>query len=253
MWKDKKVACVIPARLQSSRFPRKILTLLKGKPLIEWVWLAAKKVSLFDEVVFAIDAEETAQVIESFGGKYHMTSIDHPVGTDRLAELQKRGVIKADVWVNWQADGPFINESTIHDLLQSCDRDGADVWTLKKRIFSEEDILSPDVPKVVCDAKGKALYFSRSTLPFYRKVPNGKEKIYYKHVGLYAYSDAGLKKISTLSPCDLEVIEQLEQLRFLYNGLDVQVHETQYETLEVDLPEHLAKAESVMDQKKIYG
>lgn len=253
MWKTKKVACVIPARLQSSRFPRKILAPLKGKPLIEWVWMAAKKVACFDEVVFAIDAEETSSVIKSFGGKYYMTCPDHPVGTDRLAELQKNGLIKADVWVNWQADGPFINESTIHDLLQSCDKDSADVWTLKKRIFSEEDILSPDVSKVVCDEKGRAMYFSRSTLPFYRKVPQGKQKIYYKHVGLYAYSDVGLKKISALAPCDLEVIEQLEQLRFLYHGLHVQVHETQYETLEVDLPEHLARAESVMDQKKIYG
>lgn len=253
MWNTKRVACIIPARLQSSRFPRKILAPLKGKPLIQWVWSAAKKVACFDEVVFAVDAEETAEVIKGFGGKSYMTSPDCPVGTDRLAELQKRGLVKADVWVNWQADGPFINERTIHDLLQSCDKDGADVWTLKKRLFSEEDILSPDVSKVVCDAGGKAMYFSRSTIPFYRKVPQGKEKIYYKHVGLYAYSDAGLKKISSLPPCDLEVIEQLEQLRFLYQGLHVQVHETEYETIEVDTPEHMVRAEQFMDQKKIYG
>ncbi|MBM3207729.1 MAG: 3-deoxy-manno-octulosonate cytidylyltransferase [Chlamydiae bacterium] len=246
MWNDKKIACVIPARLQSTRFPRKILEPLKGKPLIEWVWSAASKVSYFDELVFAIDSEETARVIEGFGGRYYMTSLDCPVGTDRLVELQKRSLVSADVWVNWQADGPFITEKTIENLLQSCDKDNADVWTLKKRLHKEEDIISPDVSKVVCDANGKALYFSRATLPFYRKVPEGKEKIYYKHVGLYAYSDNGLKKISTLQPCDLEVIEQLEQLRFLYNGMHVQVHETQYETFEIDLPEHVKRAEGLL-------
>ena len=246
MWNEKKIACVIPARLQSSRFPRKILALLAGKSLIEWVWNAAKKIECFDEVVFAIDSEETAKVIEGFGGRYYMTSIDCPVGTDRLVELQQRGLVQADVWVNWQADGPFITEETIRDLLQTCDEDNVDVWTLKKQIFSEEDILSPDVSKVVCDKNGKALYFSRSTIPFYRKTPEGKEKVYYKHVGLYAYSNLGLKKISMLPPCDLEVIEQLEQLRFLFNGLTVQVHETQYQTLEIDLPEHLERAKALI-------
>jgi 3-deoxy-manno-octulosonate cytidylyltransferase (CMP-KDO synthetase) len=240
---------VIPARLQSSRFPRKILTNLSGKPLIEWVWAAAKKVDIFDEVVFAIDANETADVINGFGGKYIMTSSSCLSGTDRLVELQKRGEVKADVWVNWQADGPFICRDAIFDLLQSCDRDLADVWTLKKQIIADEDVLSPDVSKVVCDIRGRAMYFSRSSIPFYRRTVPGKEKIYFKHVGLYAYSDAGLKKISKLPSCDLEVIEQLEQLRFIYNGLWVQVHETQHETLEIDLPEHLAKAEEVMVRK----
>jgi 3-deoxy-manno-octulosonate cytidylyltransferase (CMP-KDO synthetase) len=249
MWNKCRVACVIPARLQSSRFPRKILTNLSGKPLVEWVWAAAKKVDIFDEVVFAIDAEETARVIESFGGRYIMTSSSCLSGTDRLVELQKSGAIKADVWVNWQADGPFISRDAICDLLQSCDCDHADVWTLKKQISSDEDVLSADVSKVVCDARGRAMYFSRSCIPFYRRMIPGKEKIYFKHVGLYAYSDSGLKKISELPPSDLEVIEQLEQLRFIYNGLWVQVHETQHETLEIDLPEHLAKAEEVVARK----
>jgi 3-deoxy-manno-octulosonate cytidylyltransferase (CMP-KDO synthetase) len=246
MWNNKKIACVIPARLQSTRFPKKILANIKGKPLIEWVWNVATQVSYFDDVVFAIDAQETAHCIESFGGRYYMTSVECLSGTDRLVELQKRKLITADVWVNWQADGPFITEKTIQDLLQTCDQDLSDVWTLKKRLHREEDMLSPEVSKVVCDVDGKALYFSRATLPFYRKLPEGKEKIYYKHIGLYAYSDAGLEKISKLSPCDLEVIEQLEQLRFLYNGLYVKVHETQHETLEIDLPEHVALAEGLL-------
>ena len=250
MYNGKKVACIIPARLQSTRFPRKILAPLQGKPLLQWVWEAAKAVSLFDDVVIALDAEETAEVVRGFGGKYFMTSKECPVGTDRLCELQKKGLVSADVWVNWQADGPFITEETIKDLLQSCGSDAADVWTLKKRVYKEEDIASNELPKVVSDAFGYAMYFSRSTIPFYRKLPEGKEKVVYKHVGLYAYSDGGLKKISSLSPCDLEVFEQLEQLRFLYNGLKVRVHETSYETLEVDLPSHLAKAEEVMRERR---
>lgn len=250
MWNKLKVACIIPARLASTRFPRKILTPIQGKPLIQWVYEAAKKVKYFDDLCFAIDSEETAKVIEGFGGKYFMTSLHCPVGTDRLVELKEKKLIEADVWVNWQADGPFINEKTIEELLQSCDKDGADVWTLKKRIYSEEDILSPDVSKVVCDKNGRALYFSRSTIPFYRKVIEGKEKIYFKHVGIYAYSDKGLGMIGSLPPCDLEVIEQLEQLRFLFNGLLVQVHETEYETIEVDLPEHIIKAEAMLKEKK---
>ena len=245
MWKDKKVVCVIPARLQSSRFPRKILAPLNGRPLIQWVWDAARGVSCFDDVVFAIDSDETAKVIEGFGGRFFMTSLECASGTDRLIELQKKGLLQADIWVNWQADGPFIKEFTIHDLLQSSHHDGADVWTLKKQLFSLEDIESAEVSKVVCDRWGRALYFSRSTLPFYRKVPPQKEKVYYKHVGLYAYSNSGLEKIGHLPVCDLEVIEQLEQLRFLFNGLHVQVHENQYETLEIDLPEHLDKARAI--------
>lgn len=247
MWKSKKIACVIPARLQSTRFPRKILAPLQGKPLIQRVWEAARQVSLFDEVVFAIDAEETAQVIEKFQGRYFMTSESCPSGTDRLVELQKKGHVKADIWVNWQADGPFITEKVIQDLLMSCDERDADVWTLKKRLVDLHEAEAVDVCKVVTDVHDFALYFSRSLIPYYRKVPNGSQKKYYKHIGLYAFSDEGLKKISTLSPCELEINEQLEQLRWLYHGLKVKVHETDYETLEIDLPEHLIKAQKIFD------
>ncbi|NDD58452.1 MAG: 3-deoxy-manno-octulosonate cytidylyltransferase [Chlamydiae bacterium] len=246
MWKNKKIVCVIPARLNSSRFPRKILASLHGKSLIEWVWNAAIKVSCFDKVVIAIDDLETASVIDKFGGQYLMTSQDCLSGTDRMIELESKGYIQGDVYVNWQADGPFISEQTIHDLLQSCDDESMDVWTLKKRLLNQEDILSPEVSKVVCDIQGRAMYFSRATLPFYRKTIPGKEKIYFKHIGLYAYSSKGLQKISSITPCDLERIEQLEQLRFLYHGIKVQVHETLHETLEIDIPEHLEKAKNLL-------
>jgi 3-deoxy-manno-octulosonate cytidylyltransferase (CMP-KDO synthetase) len=246
MWKGKKIVCVIPARLGSSRLPRKILAPIAGRPLIEWVWQAASQVACFDDLTFAIDDEETAKVIEAFGGRWLMTDKGCMSGTDRLVELQRRGAVQGDIWVNWQADGPFIREKTIHDLLTTCNEEGIDVWTLKKRIDDPALIQSPDVCKVVTDCQDCALYFSRAPIPFYRKVIEGKEKVYYKHVGLYAYHERGLKAIGALAPAELELAEQLEQLRFLYNGLKVKLHETQAETLEIDTAAHLAEAERLM-------
>ena len=239
-----KVACIIPARLKSTRFPRKMLSNLRERPLLQWVWEAASAVKLFDEVAFAVDSEETAALIESFGGKYHMTSESCPSGTDRLAELLNRGAVDADIWVNWQGDEPFISEPMILDLLQSCDKEESDLWTLKKKITNPEEAGNPHIAKVVCDHAGFALYFSRSEIPFYRDTDAFSKKTFYKHVGLYAYTREALSKISTLLPCEIEQAEQLEQLRFLYNNLRLRVHETEYEVFGIDLPEHLARAET---------
>lgn len=240
-----KVACIIPARLQSTRFPRKMLATLANKPLLQWVWESASKVPLFDEVVFAVDSEEIAQLVRSFGAKCFLTSVSCANGTERLIELQERKLVQADIWVNWQGDEPFINEQMIRDLLQSC-RDESDVWTLKKRIVNPHEIISPQFAKVVCDDQGNALYFSRSPIPYYR---DAGEKTYYKHVGLYAFTADSLRKISKLKPCEIEVAEQLEQLRFLYHGLRVRVHETQHEVIGIDLPEHLALAEARLEKQ----
>lgn len=240
---SKKIACVIPARLKSTRFPRKMLSILKGKPLLQWVWERASAIPLFDTVTFAIDAEETAKLIDRFEGKYLMTSEACPSGTDRLVELMQRNLIDADIWVNWQGDEPFINEDMINDLLQTCETDGSDLWTLKKKIVKTEEVLSPHVAKVVCDCNGNALYFSRSQIPYYRDASPGEHKIYFKHIGMYAYTRQALQKISQLKPCEIEMAEQLEQLRFLYHNLRIKVHETQHEVFGIDLPEHLAAAE----------
>ena len=242
MIEDKKVVCVIPARLQSSRFPRKILALLGEKPLIQWVWEAAIKISFFDEVVFAVDSEETARIIEGFGGRFYLTSIDCESGTDRLAELQKKGIIQGDIWVNWQADEPFITEKILRDLLFSSRNELADIWTLKTRILHDEQIKDPNSPKVVCDVHGFALYFSRSPIPYYRNLQDSQPK-YFKHIGLYAYSNEALKKISEMPECELAQAESLEQLRFLSYGLKIQVNETSEETIGIDLPEHLVTAD----------
>lgn len=235
----KKIACVIPARLKSTRFPRKILSLLHRKPLIQWVWEAAKSVPLFDSVTIAVDANETADVVQSFGGSSIMTSESCPSGTMRLCELLHRNEIDADILVCWQGDEPFLHEKIISELLQSARSDAADVWTLKKRISAHEDIHSPHVAKVVTDSEGYALYFSRSPIPYHRDM---QETIYYKHIGIYAYTRNALERLAQLPSSYLAEAEQLEQLNFLYHGLKVRVHETSHEGFGIDIPEHLEKA-----------
>lgn len=234
-----KIVCVIPARLDSSRFPKKVLAMLGEKPMLQWVWEAASSVDLFDDVAFAIDDSETARLIDSFEGKHFMTSPDCPSGTDRLIELQSEGKMQGDIWVNWQGDEPFIHQEMIENLLQTTD-ETYDIWSLRKEIEREEDIEDPNIVKVVTDPQDRALYFSRSPIPYDR---DGLEDVtYYKHVGIYAYTTDALKQISTLSPSLLERAEGLEQLRFLENGMNIQVHETAHESLGIDIPEDLARA-----------
>lgn len=230
-----KVVCVIPARLHSKRFPRKVLSYLGGKPLLQWIWEAAISCPQFDMVAFAIDHPETANLIRRFQGKYFMTSENCPSGTDRLIELMESRIMEGDIWVNWQGDELFINSSMISDLLQTMNDQAIDVWTLKKQITDEVDIKNPHVVKVVTNQMGHALYFSRAPIPYARDgVAN-----YYKHIGLYAYRTSTLQKIQQLSLSPLEKIEALEQLRFMEEGLKIQVHETSMDTQGIDIPEDL--------------
>ena len=254
MINDNKIVCVIPARLKSTRFPKKALAALCGKPTIQWVWEAASKISFFDEIVFAIDSLETAEVIKSFGGKYIMTSEHCKSGTDRLIEIARSGDLTADIWVNWQGDEPFVNEAMIKDLLQSCSEDmkkgDLGIWTLKKRIVKEEDVNAVNVAKVVCDHDGNALYFSRSPIPCYRDASIGfDQRLYYKHIGMYAFTTKSLLSIGEMMPSYLEDAEALEQLRFLHNGFKVKTHETSYEVIGIDTPEDLLRAERRMQSE----
>ncbi len=234
-----KIACVIPARLKSSRLPRKILAPLHKKPLLQWVWEAASKVSLFDSVTVAVDADETARVVRSFGGNCFMTAENCPTGTHRLCELLLEQKISADIIVNWQSDEPFLHEQMMRELLQSIKTDQADVWTLKKQITTIEEIHSPHIAKVVTDENGYALYFSRCPIPFHRDT---KTTTYYKHIGLYAYRKKALERLTHLPTSHLAEAEQLEQLNFLYHGLKIRVHETAHDGFGIDLPEHLEQA-----------
>lgn len=237
-----KIICVIPARLNSVRFPQKILQLLQGKPLIQWVWERACSISCFDQVVIALDAEETQKVAQSFGADCVMTSQQCLSGTDRLIEVMQKRAMQADVWVNWQADEPFINEQMIKDLLTN----QGDVWTLKKKIVNPLDVLSPHITKVVCNHEGYALYFSRSAIPHYRD--QDSSALYYQHIGLYAFSQTALERISKLGACMLEQAEKLEQLRFISHNLRIRVNETTENSLGIDLPEHMIEAEKYLTQ-----
>jgi 3-deoxy-manno-octulosonate cytidylyltransferase (CMP-KDO synthetase) len=254
----KKIVCVIPARLESTRFPRKILSLLCGRPLLEWVWKAARSVDLFDEIVFAVDSQITADLVTSFGAKYFMTSVSCKCGTDRLIELFQNNELAADIWVNWQGDEPFIVKQMIVDLLQSVDEQNGEMWTLKTLIQNPQDIFAINIAKVVCDKNGLAMYFSRSPIPCFRDERDAAvliaKKIYYKHVGLYAFTSQALHKIATMGSSDLEDAEKLEQLRFLDYGLRIKVHQTQHEVFGIDVPDDLVKAEkhakNVLEQKQ---
>ncbi len=238
MHKNKSIVCVIPARMQSTRFPRKMVAPLGGKPLIQWAFEGAKKVSFFDKVVVAVDGDELYDIVTGFGGEALITSPDCLSGTDRLIELQQTGKIQGDIWVNWQGDEPFLTEETIGSLLQTCDAPSGEIWTLKRKITKKEEIESPHVVKVVCDARGRALYFSRSCIP-------SDKKNLYAHVGIYAYTDEALRKIGGFSPSPLEKQESLEQLRYLYHGMQIEVHEISQEIFGIDTKEELAIAEQM--------
>jgi 3-deoxy-D-manno-octulosonate cytidylyltransferase len=252
MKNQKRIVCVIPARLESTRFPRKVLAMLSGKPLLEWVWQAAQKVTLFDDVVFAVDSPLTAQLVADFGGKYFMTSPDCKCGTDRLVELWQSGRVSADIWVNWQGDEPFVNACMIEDLLQTVDDERVHMWTLRKCIQNAQDIFSLHIAKVVCDKNGHTMYFSRSPIPCFRDEVDPEvlvnKKIYYKHVGLYAFTTQALQMISCMGSSDLEDAEKLEQLRFLDHGLCIKAHKTEYEVFGIDLPQDLSKAEKHLQE-----
>ena len=246
MFKGKKIACIIPARLNSTRLPEKVLLNLAGKPILQWVWDAARRTTFFSDIVFAIDSEKTARLIDGFGGRYLMTSQNCKTGTDRLIEVVHLGEIEADVFLNWQADEPFISPQMIQALLQTCDSAESDNWTLKKRIVEREDINDPNVVKVVCDIDNFALYFSRSLIPYYRN--NDVGKVYYKHIGLYAYKVSALRKIAKIGHSYLEEAESLEQLRFLHHKISIQVHETDTDVIGINTLDDLNRAAQIISK-----
>ncbi len=238
MLNGKRVVCVIPARLMSKRFPKKVLQYLAGKPILQWIWESASSISLFDEVVFAVDAPQTAELICQFNGKHIMTSALCHSGTDRLVELCCQEKVKGDLFVCWQGDEPGITHAMIKTLLQNtC---VGDIWTLKKRMRCKEEIHNPNAVKVVCGKEGRALYFSRSPIPYVRDVERGE---WFQHVGLYAYTQKTLERLRSLLPSPLEEAEKLEQLRFLENNMDVRVFETTFVCRGIDTKDDLLALE----------
>jgi 3-deoxy-manno-octulosonate cytidylyltransferase (CMP-KDO synthetase) len=238
-----KSVIVIPARYGSTRFPGKSLARLQGRPMIQWVWEAACKSRLTEQVIVATDDERIADVAAKFGADVMMTKKSHQSGTDRIAEVADK--IPAQLYINVQGDEPLLSSGAVDDLIRGMmENPRTPIGTLAHRIESEAEWRSPEVVKVVCNRHGEALYFSRSPLPFQRTY-NPKTKL-LRHVGIYAYRAKALEMFISLKPSALELAESLEQLRVLEHGLTIQVIETKYRCLGVDTPADLALVEAAM-------
>lgn len=246
-----KVIGIIPARFASTRFPGKPLELLGGKTIIERVYRRVEGV--LDRVVVATDDDRIASTVLSFGGEVVMTSTEHRSGTDRIMEAYDKLGETYDVVVNIQGDEPFIHSEQIKSLCACFDDDKVDIATLVKPFTAEdgwESVQNPNSPKVVFDKNFHALYFSRSVVPYLRGESNHdlwpEKHNYYKHIGMYAYRTEVLRQITALPQSSLEIAESLEQLRWLENGYTIKVGITQIETIGIDTPEDLAKAEQYL-------
>lgn len=236
-----QVAAVIPARLNSTRLPRKVLRPIAGHPMVEWVWRAAATSGLMDPVVVATDSEEVAAACHDRGIPVVMTSPSCPSGSDRVREVAQQ--IDADIYVNIQGDEPTLTADFFPPLLAPFGRAHVDVTTLAVPCTPEE-WNNPNAVKVVTAQDGRALYFSRATIPFDRDEIGFAG--YRKHLGIYAYRKAALERFAALKPSPLEQIERLEQLRLLENGISVYVAAAPRDTIGVDTEEDLARAEAVL-------
>ena len=237
-----RIAGVIPARLGSTRLSRKVLRAIAGRPMVEWVWRAAKASGLMDPVVVATDAEEVAAVCRERGIPVVMTSADCASGSDRVREVARQ--IDADIYVNIQGDEPTLTAEFFPPLLALFERPEVEVATLAVRCPPHE-IANPNAVKVVTALDGRALYFSRATIPFDRDGAGFAG--YRKHLGIYAYRKAALERFAALPPSPLERLERLEQLRLLENGIDIYVAEAPRDTIGVDTEEDLVRAEAMLN------
>ena len=230
-----KAIAVIPARLGSTRLPRKMLREIAGRPLIGVVYEAVRSSPLLADVIIATDSGEIMNTCSNHGWKAQLTASTHKSGTERVHEISCRE--SADVYINVQGDEPMVRAEHIASLLEVMKNPGAQVGTLVTRA-AEEDLRNPNAVKVVADVAGRALYFSRATIPFDR---DGTSPQYFKHLGLYAYRKAALDRFVVLPESSLEKSERLEQLRFLENGISIYCAETAYDSVGVDTEEDLRR------------
>jgi 3-deoxy-manno-octulosonate cytidylyltransferase (CMP-KDO synthetase) len=236
-----RIAAVIPARLSSTRLSRKVLRTIAGRPMVEWVWRAAASSGLMDPVVVATDSEEVAAVCRERGVSVVMTSPECPSGSDRVREVARQ--IDADIYVNIQGDEPTLTSDFFPPLLGLLERPEVEVSTLAVHCPAEE-FANPNAVKVVTALDGRALYFSRATIPFDRDATGFTG--YRKHLGIYAYRKAALERFAALPPSPLEKLERLEQLRLLENGISLYVADAPRDTIGVDTEEDLVRAEAVL-------
>lgn len=245
---------IIPARYASTRFPGKPLAILGGKPVIEHVW--AQVSSVLEHVVVATDDERISDAVSHFGGKAIMTDSHHHSGTDRCYEAYIKNGGAEDVIINIQGDEPFVSPEQIREIMKCFDDDSTDIATLAKPLNPDEGnsrLLSPNVVKVVMDTRHNAMYFSRSVIPFIRNAEVEQWPLhhqYYTHLGMYAYRAKVLEQITHLPQSPLELAESLEQLRWLENGMRIKVGISTHETIGIDTPEDLIKAEEYLRSLK---
>ena len=238
---------IIPARYASTRFPGKPLAMLGGKPVIQHVY--EKVAATLEAAYVATDDERIYDTVIAFGGKAVMTRKDHKSGTDRIEEAIEKIGGDWDVIVNVQGDEPFVAESQLKTICKCFEDESTQIATLGKAFTSMDAVKNPNSPKIVVDYNGFAMYFSRSVIPFVR----GKEEAewlshypFLKHLGIYAYRKEVLRQVTQLPQSSLEIAESLEQLRWLQNGYKIKVGTTDVETVGIDTPEDLQRAEEFL-------
>jgi 3-deoxy-manno-octulosonate cytidylyltransferase (CMP-KDO synthetase) len=233
---------VIPARLASTRLARKVLRTIAGKPMLAWVFEAAQACPQLDSVLIATDSDEVAELCHRNAWPVQLTSPHLPSGTDRVHAVAQQ--IHADIYVNIQGDEPLLKPEHLTALLRPFTQPHVEVSTLKV-LCSPENVTNPNAVKVVTATDGRALYFSRATIPYDR---DGASPQYWKHIGLYAYRKATLNRFPTLPTSLLEHTERLEQLRFLENGISIHVEPTDFDTIGVDTEDDLKRVEAMLQR-----
>ncbi len=233
---------IIPARYASTRFPGKPLADIAGKSMIQRVFEQAKKCEHLDQVLIATDHAEILATTQQFTEDVVMTSSNHQNGTERCAEVALK--YDADYYLNIQGDEPFIDPKQISQVCETL-LAGTSIATLKIKISETQDLQDPNLVKVVTDNRGKALYFSRNPIPYFKNLPVDQwtlKQDYFKHVGLYGFDKTTLTNVVKLPPADLEIAESLEQLRWMSNGFDIHVKETEIESIGIDVPADIERA-----------
>lgn len=236
-----KAIAIIPARIASTRLPRKILREIDGRTMLDRVYHATKGAPMLADVIVATDSQEILDICARNGWNARLTSDQHRSGTDRVHEVAQ--TVDADVYVNVQGDEPLARPEHLTALLGLMAKTTVQVGTLKTPC-AKEDIANPNAVKVVADQNGRALYFSRSTIPFDRDFRG--DIAYFKHLGFYAYRKQALDQFCHWPESSLERSERLEQLRFLENGTDIYVAETPYDTIGVDTEADLRRVEEIL-------
>jgi 3-deoxy-manno-octulosonate cytidylyltransferase (CMP-KDO synthetase) len=244
-----KVVVVIPARYGATRLPGKPLVQLAGKPMIQRVYERAKLAQTASRVIVATDDERIRQAVEAFGGEARMTRTDHRTGTERVAEVAAH--VDGEVFVNVQGDEPLLDPAAVDTAVKTLrEEPHAEVATVATPIRTPADIMDPNVVKTVLDFDGNALYFSRAPIPWVRDTAGKVLARHLKHLGLYVFQREALLDYPTLPQGELERIEQLEQLRWMENGVKIRVGEVEHDAISVDIPDDVARVEKLLQQIK---